>query len=88
MAIIRTIQAVRPTPHSTASATVMQIAASWVQRVTSTVFIVAGAEYRMGDNINLYRFLKITLVMKANEQVNPPTTLPHSMAVWQMISTY
>jgi len=82
MAIIRIIQAVRPTPHSTASATAMQTAACWVLRVTSTVFIVAGAEYRIGDNINIYRFLKITLVMKANEQVNAPTILPNSMAVW------
>jgi len=58
MVTIRTIRAVRPTPPSTASATVMQTAACWVQRVTSTVFIVSGAEHRNGDNVNLYSFLK------------------------------
>jgi hypothetical protein len=41
---------------------------------------VTGDEYRIGDSVNLYRFLKMT-VMKMNEQLHAPAILPKSMAV-------
>jgi len=79
MTTIRTILAVRPTPHSTTSATVMQTAACWVQRVTSTVFIVTGAEQRTGDNVNLYRFLKMTFWWR---RMNRLTLQPFYQTQW------
>lgn len=79
MATIRTIRAARPTPHSTVAASNVNCCLLGTASYIDCVYR-DWEEYRIGDGLNLYRFLNIT-VMKVNKQLHAPVILPKSMAV-------